>query len=41
MNLAALPLQRIIAATDFSVCAGAAADRAAWLVRQDQVPLTH
>lgn len=40
MNPLASPLQRIIAATDFSAGAGTAADRAAWLARQHHVPLT-
>ena len=40
MNALAPPLQRIIAATDFSAGAGTAADRAAWLARQHQAPLS-
>lgn len=39
MHLPTTPLQRIIAATDFSAVAGAAADRAAWLAQQHQTPL--
>lgn len=40
MNPLAPRLQRIIAATDFSPGAGSAADRAAWLARQHQTPLS-
>ena len=40
MNALAPPLQRIIAATDFSAGAGTASDRAAWLARQHQAPLS-
>ena len=34
------PIERIVAATDFSSGAGTAADRAAWLARQHQAPLS-